>query len=161
MLQRYLTAQFAQWQNTGVRITAQPQAASNCPTGTATFHVEATGYGNLYYQWYKGSDPIDSGANATAVTDTLVIASATLDDSAFYSCDVFNDCSTVRSDYVPLLYSSCCPADFNADGFLTFEDFDAFVGAFEAGEPAADFDADGFLTFEDFDAFVGAFEAGC
>jgi hypothetical protein len=26
-----------------------------------------------------------------------------------------------------------CAADFNKDGFITFEDFDAFVAAFEAG----------------------------
>jgi hypothetical protein len=26
-----------------------------------------------------------------------------------------------------------CSADFNGDGFITFEDFDAFVAAFEAG----------------------------
>jgi hypothetical protein len=54
-----------------------------------------------------------------------------------------------------------CPADFDHDGFLTFEDFDAFVGAFESGAATADFNSDGFLTFEDFDAFVAAFEAGC
>ena len=54
-----------------------------------------------------------------------------------------------------------CAADFNADGFLTFEDFDGFVQGFENGSITADFDGDGFLTFEDFDAFVGAFEAGC
>jgi hypothetical protein len=66
-----------------------------------------------------------------------------------------------------------CDADFNADGFLTFEDFDEFVVAFETGcdtggggalaDPAclADFNGDGFLTFEDFDEFVTAFEAGC
>jgi hypothetical protein len=54
-----------------------------------------------------------------------------------------------------------CPADFNADGFLDFTDFDAFVAAFEAGDAGADFNADGFLDFTDFDAFVAAFEAGC
>ena len=54
-----------------------------------------------------------------------------------------------------------CTADFNADGFLTFEDFDMFVESFEIGESKADFDGDGFITFEDFDAFVGAFEVGC
>jgi len=59
------------------------------------------------------------------------------------------------------VFGNACPADFNGDGFLTFEDFDAFVGAFEAGAPNADFNLDGFLTFEDFDAFVAAFEAGC
>ncbi len=52
-------------------------------------------------------------------------------------------------------------ADFNADGFLDFTDFDAFVGDFEAGDPDADFNNDGFLDFTDFDAFVTAFEAGC
>ena len=57
--------------------------------------------------------------------------------------------------------ASVCAADFNTDGFLTFEDFDAFVSVFEAGGVSADFNADGFLTFEDFDAFVSAFEAGC
>jgi hypothetical protein len=54
-----------------------------------------------------------------------------------------------------------CDGDFNGDGFLTFEDFDAFVAAFESGFASADFNNDGFLTFEDFDAFVASFEAGC
>jgi hypothetical protein len=54
-----------------------------------------------------------------------------------------------------------CAADFNADGFLTFEDFDAFVESFEIGESKADFDGDGFITFEDFDAYVASFEVGC
>lgn len=52
-------------------------------------------------------------------------------------------------------------ADFNGDGFVNFEDFDAFVVAFESGLANADFNGDGFLTFEDFDAFVAGFQAGC
>jgi hypothetical protein len=62
---------------------------------------------------------------------------------------------------ISVTMATACRADFDADGFLTFEDFDAFVAAFEAGTANADFDADGFLTFEDFDAFVAAFESGC
>lgn len=54
-----------------------------------------------------------------------------------------------------------CRADFNADGFLDFTDFDDFVGAFEAGSESADFNGDGFLDFTDFDELVGAFESGC
>ncbi len=54
-----------------------------------------------------------------------------------------------------------CPADFNGDGFVTGEDFDAFVTAFEAGALSSDFNGDGFVTGEDFDAFVAAFETGC
>jgi len=46
------------------------------------------------------------------------------------------------------------PADFNRDGFVTFEDADAFVVAFESGESAADLNADAMLTFEDFDTFA-------
>jgi hypothetical protein len=58
-----------------------------------------------------------------------------------------------------------CPADFNADGFLDFFDYDAYVECFEgAACPAgqdADFNADGFTDFFDYDAFVLAFETGC
>lgn len=54
-----------------------------------------------------------------------------------------------------------CEADVDADGFVTFGDFDAFVTAMEMGDASSDFNNDGFLTFEDFDAFVAAFEAGC
>jgi len=54
-----------------------------------------------------------------------------------------------------------CSSDFDSDGFVTGEDFDAYVAAFEAGDLIADFDRDSFVTGEDFDAFVAAFEAGC
>lgn len=54
-----------------------------------------------------------------------------------------------------------CEADFDGDGFITGQDFDAFVGMFEAGDLCADFDNDGFLTGIDYDAYVQAFEAGC
>jgi len=54
-----------------------------------------------------------------------------------------------------------CPADFDGDGFVTGDDFDAFVADFEAGNSAADFDYDGFVTGDDFDAYVVAFAAGC
>lgn len=69
----------------------------------------------------------------------------------------------VDSDPITIRFrvGPACDADFNADGFLDFTDFDAFVGAFEAGSESSDFNGDGFLDFTDFDAFVGAFEAGC
>jgi hypothetical protein len=61
----------------------------------------------------------------------------------------------------PQAYLLVCLADFNADGFVDFFDYDAFVNAFETGDPAADANGDGFLDFFDYDAFVGAFESGC
>lgn len=54
-----------------------------------------------------------------------------------------------------------CPTDFNADGFVTADDYDAFVLAFAAGDSSADYNNDGFVTADDFDAFVIAFENGC
>jgi hypothetical protein len=58
-----------------------------------------------------------------------------------------------------------CPADFNADGFLDFFDYDAYVECFEGSTcpqgQDADFNADGFTDFFDYDAFVLAFETGC
>jgi len=69
---------------------------------------------------------------------------------------VDSDAITIRFRVGP-----ACDADFNADGFLDFTDFDAFVNAFESGSESSDFNGDGFLDFTDFDAFVGSFEAGC
>ncbi len=54
-----------------------------------------------------------------------------------------------------------CPSDFDKDGFVTGDDFDAYVAAFELGDIASDFDHDGFVTGDDFDAYVAAFESGC
>lgn len=54
-----------------------------------------------------------------------------------------------------------CPSDFDEDGFVTGDDFDAYVLAFVAGNISADFIADGFVTGDDFDAFAEAFEASC
>ncbi len=57
--------------------------------------------------------------------------------------------------------NSCCPSDFNHDGFVNGDDFDLYVEAFTAGNIAADFDGNGFVTGDDFDAFVAAFVDGC
>ncbi len=54
-----------------------------------------------------------------------------------------------------------CRADYNVDGFVTGDDFDQFVAAFELGQPGADIDGNGFVNGEDFDVFVEAFESGC
>jgi hypothetical protein len=55
-----------------------------------------------------------------------------------------------------------CKADFNADGFVDFFDYDAYVSCFEgAGCPLnedGDMNNDGFVDFFDFDNFVDRFE---
>jgi hypothetical protein len=69
--------------------------------------------------------------------------------------------SSMSLDRVALDAIARCVADFNADGFVDFFDYDDFVTAFEGGAGTADFNRDGFVDFFDYDDFVGAFEAGC
>lgn len=54
-----------------------------------------------------------------------------------------------------------CPADFNDDGFVNGDDYDAFAEAFDIGDLAADFNSDGFVNGDDYDEFASAFDAGC
>lgn len=54
-----------------------------------------------------------------------------------------------------------CPADFNADGFLTPSDIFAYLNAYFAQNPAADFNGDGFRTPADIFAYLNAYFAGC
>ncbi len=58
-----------------------------------------------------------------------------------------------------LFYS--CPADMNADGRITSQDFFDFVNAFFAAEPRADFSRDGTINSQDFFDYLAAFFAGC
>lgn len=54
-----------------------------------------------------------------------------------------------------------CPSDFNADGAVNSLDVIAFLGAFNAHDPAADIDGDAAFTSLDVLLFLQAFSAGC
>lgn len=54
-----------------------------------------------------------------------------------------------------------CLADLSGDGVLDFFDVSAFLGAYNAMDPAADFTGDGSFDFFDVSAFLNAFNAGC
>ncbi len=102
---------------------------------------------------------------APAIGDTFDILAAGLRNGVFATLDLppLNS-GAWAIEYLPTIVRlsiTGCSADFDADGFVTGEDFDAFVAAFELGDAAADFDLDGFVTGEDFDAYVAAFEGGC
>ncbi len=64
-------------------------------------------------------------------------------------------------EFTVTLTAAFCPTDFDRDGFVTGDDFDGFVAAFELGDGAADFDGDTFVTGDDFDAYALAFQSGC
>lgn len=55
-----------------------------------------------------------------------------------------------------------CPADFDLSWYVDFDDYNAFVAAYESDDnTSADFDASGFTDTDDFEKFVAAFERGC
>lgn len=64
----------------------------------------------------------------------------------------------VRAAAVGFRVGSLCPPDVNHDGFLDYADYAEYVGAFEAGDPAADVDFNGFVDFFDYAKFVDLFE---
>jgi len=67
----------------------------------------------------------------------------------------------IYSAYVLKPRGSGCIADFNHDGFVNGDDYDAFAEAFDVGDLGADFNGDGFVNGNDYDAFADAFDAGC
>lgn len=72
----------------------------------------------------------------------------------------------VRTDPVGqvVVVSPACAADFNADGFVDFFDYQAFVACLTGegcGGRSADLDGDGVADSFDYQKFVAAFEVGC
>jgi len=128
---------------------------------SATFSVTATGSPTLTYQWRRNAvNLVDGGAISGAQTATLTLNPADLaDNGTTIDCVVTNGCGSATS--AGAAYSVFCPSDFNMDGFVSGDDYDAFVIAFEAGDPSADFNNDSFTSGDDFDAFVIAFEGAC
>lgn len=59
--------------------------------------------------------------------------------------------------------ADACPADFAAPfGVLNFFDVAAYIGLYNAGDPAADLAAPfGSLNFFDISTYIGLFNAGC
>lgn len=157
-------------------ISTQPGAAVVCATGSASYSIAASGVSALTYQWqYRGGVATDwinltNGVNSVG-GDFLLNATGVLTPSLSVNrspsawagsgevrCVVSGVCSSVTSNVAAL---TVCAADFDCNGFVTGDDFDQYVAAFELGAASADFDGNGFVTGDDFDAFVVAFGEGC
>ncbi|MEK6703624.1 MAG: immunoglobulin domain-containing protein [Planctomycetota bacterium] len=137
---------------TGAGVASDPTDASTCPGGSASFSVTASGTGPFTYQWMHGVTPVGTS------DPTLNLTNVAQSDEGQYTCTITNGCGNATSQAATL---TVCHADFDCDGTLDFFDYDAFVVAFEAGDPSSDFDGDGTTDFFDYDAYVIAFEAGC
>lgn len=78
----------------------------------------------------------------------------------YYTCLVLSHAG-MTGKIIVVEAPASCPADFTGDGNLDFFDVSAFLGLFNAGDPAADFTGDGNFDFFDVSAFLGLFTAGC
>ncbi len=58
-------------------------------------------------------------------------------------------------------WACLCPADFNGDGFVNGDDYDAFASLFDIADPGADLNNDGFVNGDDYDGFASHFDVGC
>ncbi len=83
-------------------IDTQPTSQVAATGNTATFSVAASGATTPSYQWRKDGVAIDSGVNASAITNTLSLSNVQASDQATYDVQVTNVSGTIVSDAVTL-----------------------------------------------------------
>jgi len=139
------------------------QYAGICPGQSTTISVYGVGTDPFTYKWYKGANPIDSNANPTAATFSLLISNAGPGDEGNYHCVITNNYGSYTTADIPF---ALCRADLNCDAVVDDEDFTGFVVAYnildcaEPGMPAgcpADLNLDGVVDDSDFTLFVQAY----
>ncbi|MBL8990554.1 MAG: VCBS repeat-containing protein [Phycisphaerae bacterium] len=124
-----------------IGFSPQPQSQAVLPGMNVVFTATATGTGPFTYQWRKNGIPIIG-----ATTGSLTIDNASEARAGSYDVQVRGGCNptaVATSSPAVLTVRGCSPADIatvgspdpfsGADGFLTGEDFDAFIILFFQG----------------------------
>ncbi len=98
----------------------------------------------------------DAFGHAVALAGSTVVVGA-------YRAGAAPEFTHAGSAYVFTPCPGACNGADLAEPYCTidFDDIDAFVAAFVAGDPEGDCDGSGALNFDDIDCFVAAFLAGC
>ncbi len=141
-----------------IMITGDPGDAHLCVPGSVILGIEASGSGELGYQWRHDGIAIDAMANPSAATSLLTIDSVSWGDLGAYDCVVSDACASVTSRVAQV---SACVGDFNCDGGVDGSDIESFFRAWELGETSADVNVDGGVDGADVEVFFGRWEAGC
>lgn len=112
----------------------------------------------LHHNTHTHPEPLDSNCSTTARLDPH----GTLGDTFFYEIRLtVTDPGCLSTTKTVIVQPNPCLADYNNDGFVTGDDYDQFVEAFEQGSTDADIDFNGFVNGDDFDLFVTQFTTGC
>ncbi|MFO0836099.1 MAG: hypothetical protein U0638_14095 [Phycisphaerales bacterium] len=175
------SAYFARYSFTGTpTLSLQPEpqviAADETLLLTAT---PTAGYSNISVQWRRNGTNIHDGQHGAssgggAVTGAahamesptngvpaqLMLTGARPGDSGEYAAVFYNACGEVVS-HTATVDVGLCPADFDHNGFVNGNDYDAFAELFDVADPGADFNHDGFINGNDYDEFADHFDVGC
>lgn len=161
-------------------IGGQPQNAIACPTGSAAFHVVATGSTPNAHEWQVqtspgvwsglGNDPmpLPCGGGAFAFASPINSANVSIgirpcpgDGAATQQfqvrCVVTNECGSIASNAATY---TVCPADFDCSGGVQVSDIFGYLNAWFAGDPRTDVDGGG-IAVSDIFAFLSAWFVGC
>ncbi len=145
-----------------VQFVNQPVSFQASTTYSASFHVFACAGTNETYRWRRNGQDLTEDARLIGTgTSLLTINNVQPEDAGVYDVVVTGPCGSAASAGATLTVDPHCPSDYNRDGFVTGDDFDAFVDEFYWGTAKADYNGDGFTNGDDFDGFVEAFVAGC
>ncbi|HYF16114.1 MAG TPA: M12 family metallopeptidase [Phycisphaerales bacterium] len=121
--------------DSGPIIHAQPQPASANTGGSAAFTVDASGVGEVSYQWRRGGVALGNGPGVSgAGSATLELAGLMPADAGLYDCVLTDDCGTRTSNAAALGVSACDSIDFNGDGlFPDNQDLEDYLSVFGGG----------------------------
>ena len=119
--------------SSSVEITLQPIGQVLTVGEPVTLYVEATGDGDLSYQWRKDGLPLENDGHYSGVdTDTFSLDAFTLGDVGAYDVLVTDDCGPFASDFAMLTI----PPDLDLDGDVDLADLAQLLAHY--GETDAD-----------------------
>jgi len=108
--------------------------------------------------WTSGSDLVDQAV-------TFMVrwhdSASGYETDGYYKANPFSSKEGTAAPTLTIEFEPGCPADFNCDGYVNGNDYDAFASLFESGDIGADFNHDGYVNGNDYDAFASSFENGC
>jgi hypothetical protein len=146
-----------------VNVLAHPANQSVKVSRDAVFTVGASGYGTLFYQWYKDDVAVvDDDHFSGAQTDTLTVTGCGLAHEGVYKAEVSNVCGPEESNTATL---TVLIPDFDDDGDVDLSDYGIFLDCYngpgnppaEPGCDNADFDNDGDVDLSDYGVFLDCY----
>jgi len=128
--------------------------------------------GNTYAAWSGTSmaTPVANGVVGMIWSVNPALTNHEVRDILFNTCDdigdpgddnVYGHGRVNLRRALTMAQETLCVGDYNHDGYVNGNDYDAFAEFFEVGDHRADINHDGYVNGNDFDFFAEHFEGGC